>query len=51
MLLQELLSEEDVEAGVSLVGNVDDVGIFSLNFLALHSLISGNESLYMTAVI
>ena len=35
VLLKQLLAEEDVEAGVSLVGNVDDVGVFS-DFLILH---------------
>ena len=45
VLLEELLAEENVEARVSLVGNVDDVGILSLNFLTLHSLLSRNEPL------
>jgi len=44
VLLEELLAKEDVEARVSLVRHVDDVGVFSLSFLALHSLISRNES-------
>ena len=33
MLLEQLLAQEDIEAGVSLVGNVDDLGVFSNNFL------------------
>jgi hypothetical protein len=45
VLLEQLLAKEDVEAGISLVGHVDDVGILSLRFLTLHSLISRNESL------
>ena len=36
MLLEQLLAEEDIEAGVSLVGNVDDVGIFSDFLTVLH---------------
>ncbi len=39
MLLEKLLAKEDVEAGVSLVGNIDDVGVLSLRFLTFHSLI------------
>ena len=47
MLLEKLLAEEYVEARVSLVGHVDDVGILSLRFLCnLHSLNSRNESLF-----
>jgi len=33
VLLEELLAEEDVEAGVSLVRHVDDVGVLSGLFL------------------
>lgn len=39
MLLEELLAQEDVEAGVSLVGHVNDLGVFSnnlLNILVFH---------------
>ena len=33
VLLEQLLAQEDIEAGISLVGNVDDLGVFSNNFL------------------
>ena len=48
MLLEKLLAEEYVEARVSLVRHVDDVGILSLRFLGggLHSLNSRNDSLF-----
>ena len=40
MLLEELLAQEHVEARISLVGHVNDVGVLSLNFLSgFHSLL------------
>ncbi len=39
MFLEKLLAKEDIEAGVSLVRNIDDVGVLSLLFLTFHSLI------------